>query len=154
MVYMAINAVAGTIREFSPKDIESVYRIAQTSLTEYYTQALILDLHREWPESFMVYTVAGSVVGFIVGSKYSRTEARILLFAVDERFRRMGVGSALMDAFLSLCREQNMLSVRLEVRTDNDEAIRFYKKYGFVITAMLPNYYSDSSNAYTMWRIV
>ncbi|CAC11206.1 N-terminal acetyltransferase complex ard1 subunit related protein [Thermoplasma acidophilum] len=154
MVYMAINAVAGSIREFSPKDIDQVYRIAQESLTEFYTQSLIMDLHREWPESFMVYTITDTVVGFIVGSKYSRTEARILLFAVDERFRKMGVGSALMDRFLQLCREENMLSVRLEVRTDNDEAIRFYKKYGFVITALLPGYYSDSSNAYTMWRIV
>ncbi len=151
---MAVNALVGFIRRFEARDIDSVYKIAQTSLTEFYTKSLVMDLYKDWPDSFMVYEYNGKVIGFVVGSKYSRTEARILLFAVDAKFRRMGVGSAMMDKFIELCKRENLLSIRLEVRTDNDEAIRFYKRYGFVITSMLPNYYSDSSNAYTMWMIV
>ncbi|MGC8609153.1 MAG: ribosomal protein S18-alanine N-acetyltransferase [Thermoplasmata archaeon] len=151
---MAINSLMGFVRKFEPADIDRVYKIAQTSLTEFYTQSLVLDLYKDWPESFMVYEYNGKVIGFVVGSKYSRSEARILLFAVDEKFRKMGVGSSMMDKFIELCRAQNLLSIRLEVRTDNEEAIRFYKRYGFIITSLLSNYYSDSSNAYTMWMMV
>ncbi|MCL5667653.1 MAG: ribosomal-protein-alanine acetyltransferase, partial [Candidatus Thermoplasmatota archaeon] len=73
--------VAGT-RKFGPEDIRKVVEIGNSSLTEYYTDTLLLDLYEAWPNSFIVYTVNDRIVGFIVGSKFSRTEARILLLAV------------------------------------------------------------------------
>ncbi|EQB70138.1 MAG: hypothetical protein AMDU1_APLC00073G0001, partial [Thermoplasmatales archaeon A-plasma] len=30
----------------------------------------------------------------------------------------------------------------------------FYRKLGFVVTSRLKAYYSDSSDAYTMWKIL
>ena len=64
-------------------------------------------------------TYAAAIVRLIVGSKFSRTEARILLLAVDASFRRKGIGMALMNNFVEVCNRENLLSVRLEVRTDN-----------------------------------
>ncbi len=145
---------AGTISQFVIDDLEEVVSLANSSMTEYYTRTLIHDISRDWPEGFLVYKDSGKLIGFITGAKYTRTEARILLLAVAGRYRRMGYGRALMNEFFRTCMEDGILSVRLEVRTDNFDAIKFYKEYRFVITSVLKNYYSDSSDAYLMWRML
>ena len=152
---MAItNADFGFIRLFNPADVDRILEIASNSLSEYYTQGLIMDLYDEWPHAFLVYDVGGRIQGFIIGSRFSPTEARILILAVEERYRNLGIGGALMRAFLALCGRENFMSVKLEVRTDNVTAISFYKRLGFVITSRLKAYYSDASDAFTMWKIL
>lgn len=145
---------AGTIEEFTIDDLDDVVSLANRSMTEYYTRTLIHDISKDWPEGFLVYKFSNRLVGFITGAKYTRTEARILLLAVEEEERRNGYGLALMNEFFHLCMEDGILSVRLEVKTDNHEAIKFYKDSRFVITSVLKNYYSDSSDAYLMWRML
>lgn len=144
----------GTVRNADLTDIEKVVEIANSSLTEYYTNNLMMDLYHSWKDAFMVYTLNDRIIGFIAGGKYSRTEARILLLAVEGRFRGMGIGKALMNEFIKLCRMHNIMSMRLEVRTDNREAIQFYSSYGFSTISTIRAYYSDSSDAYLMWKLI
>lgn len=144
----------GIIRRFEPRDVERVLEIASNSLSEYYTNALILDLHRTWPDGFKVYTSNETIVGFIICSRNTPNEARILMFAVDPAYRSRGIGAALMKDFLAFCSRNSFLSIKLEVKTDNEGAINFYKTFGFVITSRLRAYYSDASDAFTMWKII
>lgn len=144
----------GTVRNAELTDIERVVDIANSSLTEYYTTNLMMDLYHSWRDAFMVYTMNDRIIGFIAGGKFSRTEARILLLAVEHRFRGMGIGKALMSEFTKLCRIRNIMSMRLEVRTDNREAIQFYSRYGFSSISTIRAYYSDSSDAYLMWKLI
>lgn len=144
----------GAIRNAEMSDIERVVEIANSSLTEYYTTNLMMDLYHSWREAFMVYTLNDRIVGFIAGGKFSRTEARILLLAVDRKFRQMGIGKALMNEFIDLCRMHNIMSIRLEVRTDNAGAIHFYQRYGFSTISTIRAYYSDSSDAFLMWKLI
>ncbi|MEM0155665.1 MAG: ribosomal protein S18-alanine N-acetyltransferase [Thermoplasmataceae archaeon] len=148
------DALVAETRKFRPEDVRKVVEIANNSLTEYYTEALLLDLYENWRNSFIVYTVNDRIVGFIVGSKFSRTEARILLLAVDKDFRNMGLGHVLMKTFIDTCNQENLLSVRLEVRTDNVTAIGFYRNLGFSIISTIKGYYSDLSDAYLMWKLL
>ncbi|MGS0694404.1 GNAT family N-acetyltransferase [Shewanella sp. 0m-4] len=86
----------------------------------------------------------GEVVGQIgmeVFSNPRRKHVANIGMAVDEAFRGMGIGSALLDAMVSLA--QNWLAVRrieLEVYTDNHLAISLYKKHGFVIEGEMREY--------------
>ena len=41
--------------------------------------------------------------------------------------------------------------ITLEVKSHNDVAVAFYKKFGFVIDRKVPNYYEDGSDAYVMF---
>lgn len=144
----------GIIRQFEPRDINRIIEIAENSLTEYYTNSLIIDLYESWPDGFKVYTIDESIVGFMICARNTPNEARILMFAVDTAYRRHGVGNSLMKEFLEYCGRNGFISVKLEVKTDNDSAISFYKKFGFVVTSRLRAYYSDASDAFTMWKIV
>ncbi|WMT51011.1 MAG: N-acetyltransferase [Ferroplasma sp.] len=148
------NSFFGFARGFEIRDSESIMEIIKCSLSEYYTKSLILDLYRSWPQAFIVYDNFDSVVGFIIGAKYSGTEGRILLFAVKKSFREAGVGQALLNRELQVMTGAGLSTVRLEVRTDNENGIKFYKKNGFSIISTLKNYYSDLSDAYLMWKII
>jgi len=146
-----------TVRQFNvnqPEELDRVLNIAQSSLTEYYSPKLIVELYESWPEGFSVAVSGIKIVGFLVGSRFSPTEARILMLAVDRDYRKMGIGSLLLSAFLSMCSKKNFSAVRLEVKTDNDEAINLYKKFEFVITSRINAYYSDASDAFLMWRTI
>ncbi len=148
------NSFFEYVRGFELRDAETIMEIIKNSLSEYYTKSLILDLYRSWPASFLVYDSIDEVSGFIIGAKYSGTEGRILLFAVDSKFRGYGIGQKLLKQEQGVMLSAGLSTVRLEVRTDNENGIKFYKKNGFSIISTLKNYYSDLSDAYLMWKII
>jgi hypothetical protein len=51
-------------------------------------------------------------------------------------------GSKLLQKTLDQCKEDsNIVEVYLHVQTNNDAAVAFYRKYDFVITDKIQNYY-------------
>lgn len=44
---------------------------------------------------------------------------------------------------LDLSAKQNISEIYLHVQTNNDDAIAFYKKFGFEITDTIQNYYAN-----------
>ena len=80
-------------------------------------------------------------------------EGHITNVAVDPRYRRRHIASAMIEIMLKVTGESGIKRHTLEVRTGNDKAIALYKKYGFDITAVRPGYYEDNGeSAFIMWR--
>ena len=77
--------------------------------------------------------------------------------AVADAWQGKGAGSALMQAAVDLAdRWLNLARLELEVYTDNEPAVRLYKKFGFVVEGTLVRFaYRDGQDvdAYTMARI-
>ncbi|MDR4507165.1 MAG: peptidase C39 family protein [Candidatus Brocadiaceae bacterium] len=73
--------------------------------------------------------------------------ARLYSFAVDPDFRNQGIGNQLLGASEKTARDHDCISMRLEVRGDNDNAIRFYKKNGYKQIGIIEDYYEDHMNA-------
>lgn len=68
--------------------------------------------------------------------------------SVDERYRRQGIGSALMNQVFELVRERDLSQVTLNVWQFNEQAIAFYRRHGFDayslnMSASLPNQTDD-----------
>lgn len=74
--------------------------------------------------------------------------------AVDPAYRRQGIGHLLIQAAEKAALEHNRLVLRLEVRTDNIEAIRLYEAMGFRPTGLLPAYYADGAAAHRYERVL
>ncbi|CAH9063585.1 unnamed protein product [Cuscuta epithymum] len=67
----------------------------------------------------------------------------IMTLGVLAPYRGLGVGSKLLNHVLDLCARQNMSEIYLHVQTNNDDAIKFYQKFGFGITETIQNYYTN-----------
>jgi diamine N-acetyltransferase len=52
---------------------------------------------------------------------------------VVKSFQDKKAGKALMDRSIEIAKQENCVYIWLGVNTDNEKAIRFYKKYGFTI---------------------
>ena len=138
------------LRSFGPKDLNRVYELACSSLSENYNPALFLDLYNYWPEGFIIAEEDGQIIGFIFGIMTSRIEARILMLAVDPRYRAKGYGGTLYREMQRQCAIKGMRMIVLEVRASNQVAIRFYEKMGFQLVGRIPGYYSNGEDAFRM----
>lgn len=84
---------------------------------------------------------ARGVSGFVVARELVG-ETEILNLAVRANTRRQGLGTNLMEAAIAWSRELGAERVLLEVRASNENAIRFYKRRGFVVAARRAKYYT------------
>jgi len=99
----------------------------------------------EWFEKYLeedTYIVAetdGKVVGilyyFIKHSETPLHVTRDVLYidtmAVDEKYRRRGIGTAMFDYVKKIAKEKNCVSFELNVLAKNKSARKMYEDYGF-----------------------
>lgn len=68
-------------------------------------------------------------------------EAHILNLCIDPDFRSLGYGERLLDEVIDRARYAEVAAVFLEVRPSNANALKLYRKKGFVKIAKRPAYY-------------
>jgi len=89
------------------------------------------------------------VVGYILGT-ITEEAGELRSLAVDRHFRNLGVGRRLVEELFKRFREMGIRTCCLKVRTDNEPAIRLYKKIGFEITKLLESKGDGDVEAYLM----
>ena len=98
----------------------------------------------------------GTVVGWVAGFVWLRGVVpwgRIYAIAVDPQAQGQKLGRRLMEKMIALLESQGATRVFLEVRPDNQAALRLYHRLGVVECRSLPNYYGDGSPALRMVRL-
>ena len=144
-----------SVRTYKPEDRDSVIRLHQElqryehnfrpsralgrdvsvqQVTEY--EHMLAD---DDEEAFLyVAEDEGQVIGFVfflAESELLEQEARQVYvqdLMVTEAARRTGVGSRLMDAVRTEMARMSITQIDLQVLVDNDDALSFYRKQGFV----------------------
>ena len=74
-------------------------------------------------------------------------EAQINFFVVDQKYRKQGFGSYLMNYLIRKCEKLNINKLFLEVSHTNVAAEKFYSRFDFSTTGIRRNYYKDGSDA-------
>lgn len=90
------------------------------------------------------------IVGFIIFGIYSLRTAHIMILAVHPDYQRMNIGSNLLEFALGIIKKEYVTKIRLEVRIENDAAIKFYEHFNFKNMGVIEDYYDDGSSAYLM----
>ena len=91
----------------------------------------------------------GALAGYLICSPYADVW-HLMNIAVDKRFRRRGVASALVKAMID--RIGADARITLEVRESNRAAIEMYDRLGFRSAGRRPGYYPDNGEAAVlMW---
>ncbi|HCT65355.1 MAG TPA: ribosomal-protein-alanine N-acetyltransferase [Lachnospiraceae bacterium] len=114
------------------------------------------DFKREINENKMaIYRVAlvdGKVVGY-AGMWHVVNEGQITNVAVLPEYRRCGIGDAIIEEFIKIAKEHEMIGITLEVKISNMPAQKLYTKYGFKPEGFRKNYYKDTNeDAVIMWK--
>lgn len=71
-------------------------------------------------------------------------EAEIHRIAVKEEYRHSGVAGRLLHEMFKVLRDIGIVSVHLEVRQSNHDAIKLYEKFGFMIKGRRKGYYQET----------
>ncbi|MEW5760625.1 MAG: ribosomal protein S18-alanine N-acetyltransferase [Candidatus Thermoplasmatota archaeon] len=142
------------IRNFKVSDIYEIISIVERLFNENYETSMYIDYYNSWSDGFLVAEVGGKVVGVLLAMISSPMEARVLVLGVDEGYRSMGIGSALMHRFTENCIKLGLKTITLEVRVGNIRARNFYTKIGFHVVGRISNYYRDGEDGFVLHKAI
>jgi ribosomal-protein-alanine N-acetyltransferase len=137
----------------APAHIDEVHAIETRSfLTPWTRESIKEDLWNPRAVYFVaIHDETGKTAGY-GGMWHVVNEGHINNIAVDEPYRRQGVASLLLDAFIDTAKKNEMIGLTLEVRMGNRAAMALYGKYGFKMEGIRKNYYTDTNeDAIIMW---
>lgn len=101
--------------------------------------------------SLLVDEHQNTLRGYVLVLFHQNTSmARMYSLAVDHAWRGHGVGKALIAASEKEALARGVVSMRLEVRLDNEAAQQLYHALGYRAFAVYPDYYEDHMDARRM----
>ncbi len=130
-------------RDMRADDLAAVVSIEAVSFDSPWTSEMFADeLVQELSWTAVSVDSGGEVVGFLIGRRYPDVW-HLMDLAVSPAHRRLGVGGDLLGRFLGAADAARM-TVILEVRQGNAEAMALYEGRGFVTIGQRRGYYTDT----------
>ncbi|MEF8882124.1 MAG: GNAT family N-acetyltransferase [Halapricum sp.] len=146
-----------TVRQAVRADLLAVFRIEQASFPQ------------PWPYSafeqflstpgFLVAEVGmpgeSGIAGYIVADtvpNHGQPLGHIKDLAVHPDRRGEGIGKQLLGRALTVLDEQDVSSVKLEVRAGNERALNLYCQFDFEHRRTIPRYYDDGEDALVLMK--
>jgi len=139
------------IRPLAYGDLPQVIAVERRAFTTPWSLAMfVLELSK--PSGICLAAVRGGrIVGYLVCSRYD-TVWHVMNVAVDDRLRRQGIASALLERLFAEADGPGE-QYTLEVRPSNQAAIELYEQFGFGAAGKRRRYYHDNrEDAVIMWR--
>jgi len=93
------------------------------------------------------FPLIAEIYGEIVGYAFAwiiYDEVHIGNFAVKKEYRRMRIGTKLINYLISEASKKGGKFFYLEVRRSNEPAINLYEKFGFIPLSIRKKYYADN----------
>lgn len=141
-----------SIRKAQPADLANLVALEQRCFeADRISQRQFRYLLTKGNASILVAEADGELQGDVV-LLFSRATsvARLYSIAVASEFRGRGLGRRLMKAAEAEAWSHHRAYLRLEVRKDNETAVRLYESLGYRRLGDSPDYYDDHMDA---WRL-
>jgi ribosomal-protein-alanine N-acetyltransferase len=116
-----------------------------------YTPIRIAGLIRDPETIVLVASEADRIRGFAV-MRLQDEQAHLALLCVSPQQQQRGIGRRMTEWLIESAEVAGMVSIRLELRVDNQAALAFYRRLGFTETQLVPGYYSPQIAARQMVR--
>ena len=138
------------LRKAVPGDLDALLRLEHESFRgdRLNRRQLRYLITRAQAATIVANTPAGELLGYVL-VLFSRASAhaRIYSIAVTSTARGRGLGRKLLAAAEAESERASCVSIRLEVRRDNDAAIALYKACGYRQFDSISDYYDDHEQA-------
>lgn len=132
--------------------IDGIMEIEKDSFAIPWSRASV---EKELSNNLAIYVVAvenEKVMGY-GGMWHVVNEGHITNIAVHKDYRRKGIGNIIVNKLIEIAEKKEMIGLTLEVRKSNVPALELYRKNGFKLEGIRPEYYEDNKeDAYIMWK--
>ena len=145
------------LRLLGSADFEAIYLLDQVcfpSPIAYSRAALRYFVQRA--TYAMVAEIDGVLRAFLLASHALHQPegyAHIITLDVSPEARRRGLARSLIEDAERCYRELGSAGLQLEVATDNETALCFYSRSGFIIRKRLAGYYNVGTDAFQMRKV-
>ncbi len=130
------------IINMNEQHIGAVARLERDCFSQPWSER-VLEAELKNPNALFLAAIEDEALIGYAGIHRVLDEGYIANIAVDSRFRRDGVATALLSGLFAFARENRLGFLTLEVRGGNEPAIAFYRKMGFGEVGRRRNYYAN-----------
>jgi ribosomal-protein-alanine acetyltransferase len=128
------------IRPLKEADLPEVMRQERMIFPDPWPQSAFYEVFKTEEWGGLVAESGGQTLGYAV-FLIAAAECHLANIAVHPDYRRKSVAKQLLFSILEIATNQECEQIILEVRVSNEEAIAFYRRFGFVDLYRRPRYY-------------
>lgn len=143
------------IRRARQADLQSICAIEHELFSDPWDESAFQDALYLYPGLFFVAEMGGEVIGFVSAGMEDTGDAvygHIMNIAVRSSSQGQGAGGKLLQRIEFECLVLGAGAVQLEVRVSNNDAQRFYQRYGYAQVFLVDSYYSNGEDGVLMMR--
>ena len=141
-----------SIKQINETDIDLCYELDSNTISLWSKKQWIDELKKEDIKVFGLL-LSNLVIGICV-FHVVLDEAQINFFVINQKYRKKGFGSHLMDYLIEQCQKLNINKLFLEVSHTNVIAEKFYSRFEFSTVGLRKKYYKDGSDALIKEKIL
>lgn len=140
------------IQMMCKEEAEQVARLEEANFSSPWSKDDFLEAIENPTRFYYVAKEEETVVG-MCGMQVILDEGEISNVAVSEKHRRKQIAYQMLSYLLEEGKKQGVNAFTLEVRENNQAAIKLYEKLGFVAEGVRKNFYTKpTENAVIMWK--
>ena len=144
----SISAASTLIRAAGLQDLDALVRLEEQAFQTDRISRRSFRRFLHGSNDHLLVVEDRAVLGYILLLRRQGTRlARIYSICVDPASRGRGLAEQLIRAGEDAVRSAGSAYVRLEVRRDNETAIRLYRRLGYRVFDAIPDYYEDGAEA-------
>ncbi len=134
-----------SIKHINEKDIDLCYELDSSTISFWTKKQWASEFKKEGIKVVGLF-ISNVVIGICV-FHVVLDEAQINFFVVNQKYRKKGYGTYLMNYLIKQCQTLNINKLLLEVSFTNTTAEKFYNHFDFYTVGKRTNYYKDGSDA-------
>ena len=134
-----------SIKHINEKDIDLCYELDSNTISLWSKKQWANEFKKEGIKVFGLL-LPNLLVGICV-FQVVLDEAQINYFVINQKYRKKGFGTYLMNYLIKRCEKLNVNKLFLEVSQNNVTAENFYSNFDFSTVGKRRNYYKDGSDA-------
>lgn len=138
----------------SRDDLEEIYQIELECFGKDAYPKFVFNYLLHNPRSIFLKAIIDNLLAGLIAGLCYKDECILYTLNVKKNFRRMGIGSMLLEAFEKKALEMNMKKIILQVEVTNSSAVNLYLKKGYMIIRSIKNYYGYGRDAYEACKLL
>ena len=132
-------------KDMTITDLDSIKDNLYTDFDDFWSYNIFKSELENENSRYIIAILNNEIIGF-AGIWQVIDEAHITNIVVRKDFRKLGIGSLLLEKLIDICKNlESINSITLEVNEDNITAQKLYEKFNFKVLGKRKNYYNNKA---------